>query len=91
METPPSQLRSILNGELYPSITNLPTGKLLSSYVSDITEISMFYTLKLFDIRTSNYMFVRAIWGKFPACTFENFEGARVTPGQFQNFQKFRG
>ena len=35
-------------------------------------------------------MFGRAIWDKLPESIFENFEIARVTQGQFQNFQKSR-
>ena len=42
-------------------------------------------------ISTLNYMFERAICGKFSECIFENFEIARVKRGQFQNFQKSRG
>ena len=33
-------------------------------------------------------MFGKAISDKLPECIFEKFEIARVTQGQFQNFQK---
>ena len=43
---------------------------------------------------TTNHMFGMAIWDKLLECIFEifeNFEIARVKPGQFQYFQKSRG
>ena len=42
-------------------------------------------------ISTSNRMFRRAIWDKFPECIFENFEIDQVKQRQFENFQKSRG
>ena len=42
-------------------------------------------------VGTSNLMFGRAVWDKFPKCIFENFEIARVKRGQFQKFRKSQG
>ena len=47
-----------------------------------------FFNLLAKSISTSNSMFGRAIWDKFPKCIAENSEIVSVKQGQFQNFQK---
>ena len=49
-------------------ISKSSRGNLLSSYIK---------------ISTTNHMFGRAIWDKLPESSFQNFEIARVKPGQF--------
>ena len=52
---------------------------------------STWYNLLAKSISTSNSMFGRAIWDKFPKCIAENSEIVSVKQGQFQNFQKSWG
>ena len=42
-------------------------------------------------VGTSNHMFGKAIWDKFPEWIFENFEVARVKRGLFKNFRNSQG
>ena len=40
---------------------------------------------------TSDHMLGRAIWDKLSECIFENFEIARVKPGNFKIFENYEG